>query len=141
MQETVVPSPGRQRGDILIDKLLVAAVAGLFGFLPVLLQWLSARAAAKSRTSRITLLSEELKFLEQWVNLSNVRSPEEQTPERPRVPEAIQVELANILSEYRSLREQELKGQARPENVSFLRRALLLFRPSTRIGWLIHSTF
>ena len=141
MQQTVVPKSSQTQRAHLIDKLLVAAVAGLFGFLPVLLQWMSARAAAKSRASRITLLSEELKFLEQWVNLSNVGSHEEQSRERPPVPEAIQIDLANILSEYRSLREQELKGQARPQNVSFVRRALLLFRPSTRLGWLIHSTF
>jgi len=125
----------------MVEKLLVAVVAGLFGLLPVLLQWLSARGAAKSRNTRITLLSEELQFLERWVNLSRVGLGEGQTQPGGTLSQAVQADLAQILAEYRSLREQELKSHARPESVSFGRRALLLFRPSTGRGWLIHTTF
>lgn len=125
----------------MVEKLLVAVVVGLFGLFPVLFQWLSARGAARSRNSRIALLSDELKFLEQWVNLSRVGLDERQAQQGGTPSQAVQTDLAHILVEYRSLKEQELKGQARPENVSFVRQALLLFRPSTGRGWLIHTIF
>ena len=125
----------------MLEKLLVAGVAGLLGLLPVLFQWLSARSAARSRNKRIELLSEELKFLEQWVALSGAGLAEGQTQQGAPPARVIQTDLAVVLTEYRSLRETELEHHARPEDVSLIRKVFLLFRPTTGMGWLIHTSF
>jgi hypothetical protein len=127
--------------QLMLEKLIVPIVAGLFGFIPVLIQWLSARGQARSRSTHISRLSSELAFLEQWIKLSRTGSAQERKAEDGPVPEAVQAELASILAEYKSLREKALEIHKRPTEVGFVRRALLLFRPLDGTGWFIHTTF
>jgi len=126
----------------MVENLLVSIVAGLFGLIPLILQWLSDRSKTKSKHDRILKFSNELEFLEKWVNLYSESLTNEKTQQVQMAPQSVQSDLERILAEYRYLREEsELGEQERPSKVSFIRRMLLLFRPSTEKARLIHSIF
>ena len=127
-------------GDrIMLEKLIVGVFVGLVALIPALLQFISDRGKTRSRNHQVSRLSTELEFLERCANLS--RLDKEQAQQAGMPPLAVEQDLARILAEYRSLKEDELQDQRGPAQVSFGRRALLLFRPSTGRGWLIHTTF
>jgi hypothetical protein len=122
----------------LTEKVLLALIPAIFAFFPALLNWLSNRASARGRAGSLALLSNELKFLEQWANLARADPPEGQT--RGSAPSSLQPDLDRILAEYRAPhKEQETREQ--PEHVPMLRKGLLLFRPLSGKGWILHSSF
>lgn len=121
----------------VLEKVLLALIPAIFAFVPAILNWLSNRALARGRAGRVALLSNELKFLEQWATLSRAQ---------PTVPGAtaaasLEPDLERILNEYRDIKEREAAAADRPEHVSAWRRALLLFRPLSFKGWLLHTAF
>ena len=123
----------------MIEKLLLALIPAVFAFIPALLSWLSNRASARGRAGRLALLSNELKFLEQWANLARTDSREGQPP--GAATSSLQPDLDRILAEYRAHRKQDMLGEERPEHVPALRKGLLLFRPLSGKGWMLHSAF
>lgn len=123
----------------MIEKLLLALIPAVFAFIPALLSWLSNRASARGRAGRLAQLSNELKFLEQWANLARADVREGKSP-GPAMS-SLQPDLDRILTEYRAHRKQEMLGEERPEHVPALRKALLLFRPLSGKGWMLHSAF
>lgn len=125
----------------MFEKLFVPVVVGLFGLLPAVLQWISDRGRTRSRNHQVSRLSTELEFLERWANLSRVGLDDEKTQKTATAPLTVQQDLERILAEYRSIKESELEDQVGSAQVSFGRRALLLFRPSTGKGWLTHTAF
>jgi hypothetical protein len=118
----------------VLEKILLAMIAGLFGLLPALMQFLSQRASARSHNNHIARLMSELEFLERVSSLSK-------GAESPRLD--VNQDAARILGEYRALREGEAKAKAAqgPVKVSFVRRLLLLFTPPTATGWVLHTVF
>lgn len=135
------------RNADLMGKLLPALVAGLFAFVPAILNWMSNQASARGRNGRVNLLAAELKLLEQWLNLSRSAQPPargglagEPVPMVPAVP-SVQPDLDLILAEYRSLRAQAALAQHRPDEVSPIARQLLLFRPLSFGGWMLTTAF
>lgn len=124
----------------MLERLLVAVVAGLFGMVPVLVKWLVDRGAARGRHNRIQRLSTELDFLERWIKLSGEGQNQGDLQVAPP-SQAVQADLTSILEEYRFLKEQELTEHVSPAKVSFARQAMLMFRPFTGRAWLIHTVF
>jgi hypothetical protein len=128
----------------LMGKLLPALVAGLFAFVPAILNWMSNQASARVRNGRVTLLAAELKLLEQWLNLSRSAQPSSrggEAGEPSTAAPSLQPDLDNILAEYRSLRAQAALAQHRPDEVSPVARQLLLFRPLSFGGWMLTTVF
>jgi hypothetical protein len=107
-------------------------IAGLFGLLPAIMQFLAQRATARSHNNHIARLMSELEFLERVSSLSK-------SGERAQLD--VNPDAARILSEYRALREGEAKAAQKPVKVSFVRRLLLLFTPPTATGWVLHTAF
>lgn len=122
----------------VLEKVLLALIPAIFAFVPAILNWLSNRALARGRAGRVALLSNELKFLEQWAALSRTQPT---AAEASAPTPSLGPDLERILSEYRAIREREAAAADRPEQVSAWRRALLLFRPLSFKGWLLHTAF
>jgi len=128
----------------IVSAGIPALVAGLFGLLPILIQRISERSKAKSKQHKISKLANELEFLKQWVNLylEGIGKPEEQTEKSSQV---LQPDLDRILTEYRSLKEEEDKEAQKvleaSAEVSLARRVLLLYRPISGMAWVVHTIF
>ncbi len=122
----------------VLEKVLLALIPAIFAFVPAILNWLSNRALARGRAGRVALLSNELKFLEQWATLSRAQPT---APGTVAAPPSLEPDLERILNEYRDIKEREAAAADRPEQVSAWRRALLLFRPLSFKGWLLHTAF
>ncbi len=125
----------------MIENLTIAIVAGMFGFLPALLQWISDRNKTRSINHRITKLSTELNFIEQWAKLSGSVSGSSESGASSASSGKVQQLLDSILNEYASIRTAKLEERTKPAEVSVIRRMLLLFRPSSGGGWMIHTIF
>lgn len=54
----------------MLEKLLLSLVAGFFGLIPVLLNWLTERNKSKGLDRQLEKLSAELAFLERWSKLA-----------------------------------------------------------------------
>ena len=124
----------------LLEKLLMAVVAGLFGLVPVIVQLVSARSQSKSRSNHITRLSTELEFLNKLSELSRTHAGV-LPAERAAQPLDVQPDLSNLLLDYRKVRQGPVPVRAPDTAPSFAARALLLFVPPTAAGWAIHSAF
>jgi hypothetical protein len=128
----------------LMGKVLPALVAGLFAFVPAILNWMSNQASARGRNGRVSLLAAELKLLEQWLNLARSAAPPASggaAGEPVPMATSVQADLDLILAEYRSLRAQAALAQHRPDEVSPIARQLLLFRPLSFGGWMLTTAF
>jgi hypothetical protein len=125
----------------VLTKIGLATIPAVFAFIPAILNWLSSRAMAKGRIGRINQLSCELKFLEQWAAMA--RDPDVGQGEKvASLSHRVQPELDQILTEYLALRELEIKHRdKRNQYIPPIRKALLLFHPSTHKGWMLQVTF
>lgn len=127
---------------ILTEKVVVATVAGLFGLLPVLLQWLGTIANRRDRATRLKNLRSELEFLEQWQSLRATVAPGAGNPPQAEGGESVQAELDGLLQEFHDLVHLRRSGpKASDPSGSFIRRLFLLYRPRTALGWLWHTLF
>jgi|GEM_PF-2364423 len=127
---------------ILTERVAVTVVAGLFGLLPVLLQWLGSIASRRDRATRLKTLRAELDFLEQWQSLRATVAPGAGNPPQFEGGDSVQAELDGLLQEYRDLAHLRRSGsEASDPSGSFIRRLFLLYRPATAIGWLWHTLF
>ena len=109
----------------------VAGIAGLFGLMPWLVQWLGSRSQDRRHATRVRHLKDELEFLEK---LAALRSD----------PAAVQPAIARLAARYEALAEEhgDVQGAARgPSQYSRLRRALLAFPPHSPWGWIVQSGY
>ncbi len=126
-------------------ELAVALVAGLFGLIPLMVQLVSTRAQRRDRVYRLNQLQAELELLERLHALQGkVGAPGEST--KPQTNLVISDSLGKLLDQYNKLSEiapSAIGGRKQPSarQLSFLRRAFLLYSPQTTSGWVLHTLF
>jgi hypothetical protein len=127
--------------ETLTEKIMIAAIAGVFGVVPIFLQWLGSIAKRRERATKLANLLTELEFLEHWQTLhlqlgGDLASSPDQT-EHP-----LRAQLQSLLHRYHMLAGPALQTTDRPHgSTSFLRRLFLLYRPNTLKAWLWHTMF
>jgi len=119
-------------------------VAGLFGLVPLMVQIATARAQRRDRMTRLNQLRAELELLERLHTLQGeVGGTDEAT--KPSTNVVIRDSLSKVLEQYNKLSEiapSTVGGKPPPpQQLSFLRRAFLLYNPRTTSGWVLHTLF
>jgi hypothetical protein len=127
--------------DQLLEKLLLAVIAGSFSLVPGIVQLVSARSQAKGRSDEVARLGAELEFLTRLDALSRAASASAGEARSAESPVNVQSDLARLLSDYRAMRPKVPEEHHRYGALSFAARLLLLFRPHTHQGWAIHTVF
>ena len=125
----------------MIEKILIAMVAGLFGILPAFLQWLSARNTAKSKEHNLHKLSNELEFLERLVKFAQEYGTETDDKEKNKLSKSIPDEVERIFYQYKLLQNLKSEVAEKPVEISLLRRSTLLYQPQSISGWSVHTIF
>lgn len=125
----------------MIEKILIAMVAGLIGIVPALLQWLSARNKAKSKDHDLYKLSNELEFLERLAKFAQERGTEAAEQKKNEFAKSIPAEVERLFYQYKLLQNLESEVAAKPVKLSLIRRSTLLFQPQSISGWAVHTIF
>jgi hypothetical protein len=133
-----------------MTELAVPFVAGLFGLIPLMWQITSTRAQRQDRLTRLNHLRAELELLERLSTLQGRVSVGDEAAKH-QIDVTIDNALGNVMGQYNRLSEiapskvapATVGGakQPAPRQLSFLRRALLLYDPNTALGWLLHTVF
>jgi hypothetical protein len=126
-------------------ELTVAFVAGLFGLIPFVSQIISTRAQRRDRMTRLNHLRAELELLERLDALQGrVSSGDEAAVGELNL--TINKALSKLMGQYDILSEitpsaaVTRKKPSAPQ-LSFFKRALLLYSPHTISGWMLHTLF
>jgi hypothetical protein len=153
----------QQAPDVSWEAFAVAFVAGLFGLIPLMWQISATRAQRRDRMTRLSHLRAELELLERLNTLQGEVSAGDEAAKR-ELDLTINNALGYVLGQYNALSELapskiapsstksapstvgdgETVGdseQPSPRQLSFLRRALLLYDPDTALGWILHTVF
>jgi hypothetical protein len=130
--------------------LTVAFVVGLFGLIPLMWQITSTRAQRRDRMTRLSHLRAELELLERLNALQGAVSAGDEDAKR-KLDLTISNALSYVMGQYNALSEiapskiaptTGVAGKQRsPREISFLRRALLLYDPDSALGWMLHTVF
>jgi hypothetical protein len=126
-------------------ELAVALVAGLFGLVPLMVQIATTRAQRRDRMSRLNQLQAELELLEHLHTLQGKVGTTDEAA-KPQTNQVISDTLSKILEQYNNLSEiapSRVVGGKPPSRrqLSFFRRAFLLYNPHTIFGWTLHTLF
>ncbi len=126
-------------------EITVAFVAGLFGLIPLMVQIVSTRAQRRDRMARLNQLRAELELLERLHTLQGKVGATDEAA-KPQTNLVISDALSKLLDQYNQLSEiapSAISGGKRPSarQLSFLRRAFLLYYPRTTSGWILHTLF
>jgi hypothetical protein len=120
-------------------------VAGLFGLVPLIVQIASTIAQRRDRMTRLNQLRAELELLERLHTLQGEVST---TDEATKLPTNVVIRdsLSKVLDQYNKLSEiapSTVVGGKPPstQQLSFFRRAFLLYNPHTISGWILHTLF
>jgi hypothetical protein len=126
-------------------ELAVTLVAGLFGLVPLMVQIATTRAQRRDRMTRLNQLQAELELLERLHTLQKeVSATDEAT--KPQTDLVIRDSITKLLEQYHNLSEiapsAAAGGKPPPSRqLSFFRRAFLLYNPHTTSGWVLHTLF
>ena len=126
-------------------ELTVVFVAGLFGLIPLIVQIATTRAQRKDRVTRINTLRAELEFLVQLNALQEKVGATDETA-KSQTNRVISDSLGKLLDQYNKLSHIPSAAaaggeQSSPRQLSFFRRAFLLYEPQTNSGWVLHTLF
>ena len=128
----------------LAAALVAPFVAGLFGLIPLMVQIATSRAQRRDRMTRLNHLRAELELLERLHTLQGEVSATDEAA-KPRTNLVINDALSNLWDQYNNLSELEpstvVGGKEPSSQLSFLRRAFLLYTPHTTSGWILHTLF
>jgi hypothetical protein len=129
-------------------EVVVVLLAGLFGLVPVMVQVITARAQRRDAITRLNNLRTELEFLERLSTLQEKIGAGDDDTAQPQLQSKIRTGVSSLLERYDALPEPvpTLAGakppsQRSPQQLSLIRRALLLYTPETLLGWLLHTFF
>lgn len=123
----------------MIEQLLIATIAGLFGLVPALIQWLVRRSQARSRDARVQRLKAELELLEKCLLLSRETSD---AGLKVLSEQSLQEGIERVVAEYREWGHPRAPAEPeKPGRILWLRRWFLLYRPRSLAGWIIHSLY
>jgi hypothetical protein len=133
-----------------LDALVVTFVAGCFGLIPLMWQISVTRAQRRDRMTRLSHLRAELELLERLNTLQGAVSAGDEAAKR-KLDLTISNALSYVMGQYNALAEiapskiapsTEVAGKQRsPREISFLRRAFLLYDPDSALGWILHTVF
>jgi hypothetical protein len=133
-----------------LDALVVTFVAGCFGLIPLMWQISATRAQRRDRMTRLSHLRAELELLERLNTLQGAVSAGDEAAKR-KLDLTISNALSYVLGQYNALAEiapskiapsTVVAGKQRsPREISFLRRAFLLYDPDSALGWILHTFF
>jgi hypothetical protein len=123
----------------------VALVAGLFGLVPLTVQIATTRAQRRDRMTRLNHLWAELELLEHLHTLQGKVGATDEAA-KPQTDQVISDTLSKVLEQYNNLSEiapSTVVGGKPPSGrqLSFFRRAFLLYNPHTISGWILHTLF
>ena len=126
-------------------ELAAAFLAGLFGLIPFLAQITSIRAQRRDRMTRLNHLRAELELLERLNTLQGEVSGGDEAAMH-EINLFLNNSLRKLVEQYNTLSELTPRAvvgakQLEPRELSFGRRALLLYDPNTALGWLLHTVF
>ncbi len=126
-------------------ELTVVFVAGFFGLIPLIVQLATTRAQRKERGTRINNLRAELEFLVQLNELHEKVGATDETA-KSQTNLVISDSLDKLLNQYNRLSHLPPSAaaggeQSSPRQLSFFRRAFLLYVPQTSSGWVLHTLF
>lgn len=121
------------------EQVFIALITGLLGLIPILIKWYSDRNHERSKQHYLTKLSNELEFLKQWSGLH--RSGSEDPETKLAESRVLQPDLDRILEDYRALKNEKPAEPAVEIEVPLMRRAFLLFLPTTWKSWIYHTIF
>src|SRR5688572_5370595 len=126
-------------------ELAVALVEGVFGLAPLMVQIVTTRAQRRDRMSRLNQLQAELELLERLHTLQGEVSATDEAA-NPQTDPVIRNSLSKVLEQYNNLSEiapSRVVGGKPPSRrqLSFFRRAFLLYNPHTISGWILHTLF
>jgi hypothetical protein len=128
-----------------MTALMVTVVAGLFGLVPLMVQIATSRAQQRDRMTRLNQLRAELELLERLHTLQGEVSTTDDAA-KAQTNRVISDSLRRLLEQYDQLSEiapSAISGskQPSPQQLSFLRRAFLLYEPRTISGRILHTLF
>jgi hypothetical protein len=126
-------------------ELVATLVAGLFGLIPLMVQIATTRAQRRDRMTRLNHLRAELELLEHLHTLQGKVGAADESA-KPQTNQVISDSLSNVLEQYNNLSEiapSRVVGGKPPSRrqLSFFRRAFLLYNPHTISGWILHTLF
>jgi hypothetical protein len=126
-------------------ELTVVFVGGLFGLAPLIVQLATARAQRRDRMARLNQLRAELELLERLHTLQGEVTTTDEAA-KPQTNVVIRDSLSKVLEQYNQLSEIPISAVAggKPpstQQLSFLRRAFLLYNPHMASGWIMHTLF
>src|SRR5918994_1482257 len=129
----------------LAAALVAPFVAGLFGLIPLMVQIATTRAQRRDRMTRLNQLRAELELLERLNTLQGEVSTTNEAA-NSQTNAIIRDSLRKVLEQYNKLSEipaSAVAGGKPPstQQLSFLRRAFLLYNPHTTSGWILHTLF
>jgi hypothetical protein len=128
-----------------MNALIVTVVAGLFGLVPLMVQIATSRAQQRDRMTRLNQLRAELELLERLHTLQGEVSATDDAA-KAQTNRVISDSLRRLLEQYDQLSEiapPAISGskQPSPQQLSFLRRAFLLYEPRSISGRILHTLF
>jgi hypothetical protein len=122
--------------------ILIAIIGGLMGLVPLVVQVISNRSQRKSHGHRLANLAAELEFLEKWTHLRKEHQADGVMTQSDSSGAGVVSDLERILTQFQSLKLRKEEHEKKPiHDVSFLRRAFLLFLPVSAKGWLYHTAY
>ena len=126
----------------LKTSVLIAIIGGFLGLIPLVVQVISNRSKRKSHGHRLASLAAELEFLEKWTHLRKEHQTDGVLTQANSPDAGVVSELERILTQYQSLKlRKEEHEKKHIHDVSFLRRAFLLFLPASARGWIYHTVY
>jgi len=133
-----------------LDALVITFVAGCFGLIPLMWQISVTRAQRRDRMTRLSHPRAELELLERLNALQGAVSAGDEAAKR-KLDLTISNAISYVMGQYNALAEiapskiassTEVAGKQRsPREISFLRRAFLLYDPDSALGWILHTVF
>ncbi|WNO08128.1 hypothetical protein [Teredinibacter sp. KSP-S5-2] len=117
----------------MVEKILMALIAGLFGLLPIIIQMLNERSRRRSATFRLDRLIKEIEFLEAYGRVTESYGEAQN-------PGLMSADLLSVREEYKQIRFDLEKSTAK-SSISWWQRLFLLFRPLSTKGWVVHTAF
>jgi hypothetical protein len=129
----------------LAAAFVASFVAGLFGLIPLMVQIATTRVQRRDRMTRLNHLRAELELLEHLHTLQGKVGTTDEAA-KPQTNQVISDTLSKVLEQYNNLSEiapSRVVGGKPPSRrqLSFFRRAFLLYNPHTISGWILHTLF
>lgn len=126
----------------MLEKIVLALVAGSFSLIPVILQAVNNRSRRRSKAHHLEALSGELDFLAKLGKVSHEVADHLGQEVPVSLIAAIQDDISTVKYRYDHLLiEHEEERHGRYEDINWVRRLLLLYLPVGSKAWIVHTLF